>query len=148
MTDTNQTLIEDTNKCRFSQSLDAQMLLLEWKTVPGLLVEDFADGISQLAEHCQDHKPSHVVIDARKLDQDSAAVAWLRGEGSDANGDSYQTWWMRDIVPAYNTAGIISLAVATGDPNAPGELPEIPPGVDFRIGYYHDLASAVDWRPK
>ncbi len=55
---------------------------------------------------------------------------------------------MREIVPVYHEAGIASLAVATGDPNAPGELADIPPGVNFRMGYFPDLASAMRWKPE
>jgi len=144
----NQITIDDSENCCLSQSKDGQTLFLAWKSVPGLLVQDFAEGVSKLAMQCGIRQPKYAVIDAQKLDPTSPAVAWLRGEGTDANGDNYQTWWMRDIVSAYNDAGIVSLAVATGDPSAPGELQETPPGVNFKIAYFPELSAATTWRPE
>jgi len=37
------------------------------------------------------------------------------------------------------------MAVATGDAEAPGLLPQTPPGVDFKIGYFHGLDDATGW---
>jgi len=48
-------------------------------------------------------------------------------------------------VPIYHEAGIDTLAVGTGDPNAPSELENSPPGVNFKIGYFSDLEAALAW---
>jgi len=55
------------------------------------------------------------------------------------------TWWTREVMPLLNDAGIVSLAVGTGDPNAPGELPEDPPGVKFKMGYIPNFDIAMQW---
>lgn len=86
-----------------------------------------------------------MVIEAADLDQSSPAVAWLHGNNSETQTEDYMTWWTREIVPLYHDAGIVSLAVDTGDPNAPGELPKIPPEVNFRIGYFPNLEAAMQW---
>jgi len=54
---------------------------------------------------------------------------------------------MREIVQVYNDAGVVSLAVATGNPQAPGELPQVPPGDEFKIGYFNGLDDATGWKP-
>ena len=86
------------------------------------------------------------MIDATALDQSSPAVSWLRAQHVAGEKEDYQTWWMRDIVPAYHDAGVVCLAVGTGNPDAPGELAGIP-GVNFKIGYFPDINTALGWKP-
>lgn len=138
--------IEDIAQYRISQSADKKTLLFEWKPVAGLKTQEFRKGISAFARQCENRRPVYAVIDASKLDQSSPAVSWLRAQRLEEEREDYKTWWMREIVPVYHEAGILCLAVGTGDPNAPGELPSSP-GVDFRIGYFPDVDTALNWRP-
>jgi hypothetical protein len=48
-------------------------------------------------------------------------------------------------VPIYHESGIDTLAVGTGDPNAPGVIENSPPSVDFKIGYFSDIEAALAW---
>ncbi len=139
-------LIANTEQYRFAQSADAKTLLFEWKHIAGLGAQDFRDGIAAFAEQCRVHRASYAAIDAALLDPSSPAVCWLRGQDVAGETEDYQTWWIRDIVPVYHDAGVQCLAVGTGDPNAPGELPSVQ-GVDFRIGYFADIDAALGWRP-
>lgn len=123
----------------------AKALLFSWKPAPGLSARDFAAGIAEFADQCKAQHPTKAVIDARNLDQSSEAFQWLRGHVEPTDLDAYDPWWFKEIVPLYHDAGIASLAVATGDPNAPGELAEVPPGVKFKMGYFHDLDHALGW---
>lgn len=148
MTLANGHTIAQNEQYSFVANEDDTALLFDWKHVPGLSVRDFQKGIAEFAALCRARSPRHPVIDASALDQGSAAVAWLRGQDGATGDDLYVAWWMREIVPVYHEAGIASLAVATGDPNAPGELADIPPGVNFRMGYFPDLASAIRWKPE
>ena len=131
----------------FVLSEDQRVLLFIWKRVEGLSIELFKRGISEFAELCRNHRPSNAVIDAGALDQESPAVAWLRSSGVEST-EGYMDWWAREIVPLYNHAGIASLAVATGDPNAPGMLPNLPPEVRFKVGYFPDLETSLAWQPE
>ena len=139
-------LIENEQYC-FSEYEDKSLLLFEWRYVEGLSIMDFRKGITEFADQCRLVKPTYAVIDAAKLDQSSPAVAWLRSQDTNKQEEKYLTWWVRDIVPVYHDAEITSLAVGTGDPNAPGKLKETPPGVKFMIGYFPDLESALNWKP-
>lgn len=138
----NEKTLSDNDQYSVVSIEDRNTLLFSWKSVEGLSVQIFRDGIIALADECRTHKPDRVVIDASALDQSSPAVAWLRGGTNDTEED-YNVWWAREIVPIYNTAGISTLAVGTGDPNAPGELQKVPPGVNFKIGYFADLDAAM-----
>ena len=120
-------------------------MLFIWEYVEGLSIQDFRDGIATFAAQCKEVMADHVVIDAAALDQASPAVAWLRGENTDVD-EVYGEWWAKNIVPIYHEAGIATLAVGTGDPNAPGELESSPPGIDFKIGYFADLDAALSWQ--
>ncbi len=120
----------------------ADALRLDWNAVPGLSAPDFARGIVAFADACGTHRPRLAVIDARGLDPDSPAVAWLRGQARIEGLDAYDPWWSAEVVPRYHAAGIASLAVATGDPAAPGALPARE-GVRFAIGYFPDVEAAL-----
>lgn len=138
--------VANNEQYRFVQSADKGTLLFEWKHVAGLKPQDFRRGIVAFADLCKVHKPACAAIDASLLDQSSPAVAWLRAQDVAGEAEDYQSWWMREIVPAYHDAGVARLAVGTGDPNAPGELPGIP-GVTFKIGYFADIGTALAWQP-
>jgi len=120
--------------------------MFNWRYVEGLSVIDFQKGITGFAFVCKEYKPNYAVIDASELDQNSPAVAWLHGHISNSEKEDYMTWWSREIVPVYHDSGIVSLAVGTGDPNAPGELSNIPPEVKFKIGYFPNFKSALQWK--
>lgn len=143
----NATQLEDNAACHFELSEDGRILLFTWKRVEGLSVALFKRGIADFAQLCQSHRPDYAVIDAAALDQASPAVAWLRSQDSASESEDYNSWWMREIVPLYRDAGVSSLAVATGDPGAPGELSDLPPAVSFRMGYFPDLETSLEWRP-
>jgi len=124
-----------------SLSDDGTMMLFDWIQNSGLSALDFAQGITDFAGQCVAHQPARAVVDARHLDQESEAFSWLRGQIQIDGLDAYDPWWMQTIVPLYHDAGIAAMAVATGDPTAPGEVPT-PPEVNFQIGYFPDLESA------
>lgn len=138
-------VLADHAQYRIVRSLDEGSLLFDWKAAPGLSAADFAAGIAAFAKQCEAEKPKRAVIDARQLDQGSGAMRWLRGQ-SDTHPEPYAPWWLREIVPLYHAAGIASLTVATGDPNAPGAI-EVPDGVTFAVGYFTDLETAMTWAP-
>jgi hypothetical protein len=136
--------IKEHDHYTISISGDGKTMLFTWKQIPGLSAESFADGITDFATQCATHQPSRAVIDARQLDQESQAVNWLRGRTQVDGLDAYDAWWVKSIVPLYHDARIASLTVATGDPEAPGEIPT-PPGVNFRMGYFFDVDAASSW---
>jgi hypothetical protein len=119
---------------------------LDWKHVVGLNLQDFKRGVAQFADHCKTYKPNRAVIDARQLEPNGDPLGWVSGQKKIAGEEEYNTWWLREIVPIYHEAGVSSLAVATGNPNAPGELANIPKGVNFKIGYFIDLETAMQWK--
>ncbi len=127
-----------------SLSEDGIAMLLSWNRSPGLSAQAFADGIIDFATQCVAHHPSRAVIDARQLDPDSEGVAWLRGKSEVDGLAAYEPWWAETIVPLYHDAGISSLAVATGDPNAPGEV-STAPEIKFLMGYFDDVEAASTW---
>lgn len=138
------TTIDDHDQYTIARVGDA--VLLAWKETPGLSADDFASGITRFATHCEQGKPTRAVIDARRLDQTSQATSWLRNQETVDGLDPYQTWWEREIDPRYNAAGIDSMAVATGDPNAPGQIPS-PTSAHFAVAYLSDLDAARTWQP-
>ena len=77
------------------------------RSTPSQSSEAFQSGISGFAAQCKVHKPTRAVIDAAALDQDSPAVAWLRGQNADTEREGYMTWWTREILPALHDAGIV-----------------------------------------
>lgn len=137
-------VIKEHEQYSISLSGDGTTMLFNWNQIPGLTAQNFADGITEFATQCATHQPSRAVIDARRLDQESQAVKWLRGQTQVDGVDAYDPWWVQTIVPLYHDAGITSLAVATGDPDSPGEIPA-PPKVNFQIGYFADVDSASTW---
>jgi len=145
MTIQNSQLLEETDHYTYHLTADKSAVLSRWKPVAGLSIEDFQNGIAGLAAQCATHRPARAAINAAALDQNSPAYAWLRGQNPDTGREKYDDWWTRVILPVFHDAGINSLAVGTGDPNAPGELPQIPPGVKFKIGYFPDITAALEW---
>ena len=140
-------LFEENDGYGFSLSDDKSVLSFFWKHIEGLSVEMFGKGSADFAARCKNHKPARAVVDAAELDQNIPTVAWLRGQSVDTDKGDYTSWWVREIVPFFHDAGIVSPAVGTGDPNAPGagERPEMPPGVNFRVGYFSSFDSALNW---
>lgn len=140
------TTITENEAYSFTRLENEQALLFTWKHVPGLEVAVFRTGIVEFAKLCAELRPQKGIIDATKLDQESPAVAWLRGQSATAE-EAYDAWWMREIVPTYNACHLAGLAVATGDPSAPGELPNMPEAVAFKVGYFADLETSLNWQP-
>jgi hypothetical protein len=138
--------IADTPNYTLSFTEDGDAIVLKWKHVAGLSAGDFRAGIDRFAHQCRARRATRAVIDAAQLDQSSPAIGWLRGQDVQGEREDYISWWVREIVPLYNDAGIASLTVGTGDPGAPGELNELPPSVRFRVAYLPDLESALNWR--
>ena len=141
-----ETVLEDNDRYRIVLASDQSYLLLDWKQRAGLGLEDFRKGVAEFAGRCKTHRPTRALIDASQLDPSGTAVGWVSGRETPSGEEEYLTWWVREIVPVYHDAGISSLAVAIGDPNAPGALSDLPPGVSFRIGYFPDLGSAKEWQ--
>ncbi|MGH1541196.1 MAG: hypothetical protein ACRBHB_12290 [Arenicella sp.] len=139
-------VLENNDYYTFYLTEDDAVLVFDWKPIKGLSINSFQSAIAEFAAQCEQHKPTRAVIDAAALDQQSPAVAWLRGQNNEEGEPEYLSWWMSNIVPHYNNAGILSLAVGTGDPNAPGELPEAGPEVNFKMGYFQDFATAIQWQ--
>ena len=142
----NGTVLADHNQYRIVLAPDQNALLFEWKRVEGMGLQDFRSGVAEFAGLCKTRQPTRALIDARQLDPSGTALAWVSGRETPAGEEEYMTWWSREIVPVYHEAGISSLAVATGDPNAPGELPHLPSGGNFKMGYFSDLESALGWQ--
>lgn len=137
-------MLTDTTAYTFEMVPDQDALLFSWKPVAGLKAALFRTAISEFAHLCLKHRPVRGVIDAQQLDQDSSAFAWLRGSTED-EVEPYDEWWEREIFPLYIQAGLEKLAVATGDPNAPGEVPVPPNDAALRMGYFHQLKHAYAW---
>jgi len=138
------TVLDTGDQYRIVLAQDNKTLSLEWKDVKGIGIRDFSDGIMSFADLCKTHAATRAVIDARKLDPDSEAIGWVSGRVAPEGQEEYTTWWSREIVPMYHSAGIAGLAVVTGDPAAPGEV-DSPPDVAFRMGYFSDLDGVLDW---
>lgn len=135
--------IKENKQYTISQS--GSNLVFTWKQVTDLSIEDMAKGIIEFAGQCKNHQPDHALIDARLLNPKSPAIGWVSGQQRFDDQEAYMAWWTREIAPIYNDAGISRLAVATGNPNAPGELSENPPGVEFKMGYFNGLDDATNW---
>ena len=136
--------LEENEDYKIVLSGDETAILLAWSATPGLSGARFAEGITAVAAASVEHSPTKVVIDARNLDSFSEAVGWLRGQRAVSGFKSYMEWWTETIVPLYDKSGMDSLSVATGDPEAPGEIPA-PEGSNFRIAYVEDLLTASTW---
>ena len=141
----NEKIIQQSDQYRFTLDEKIQTLFFYWEYVEGLSIETFQQAIKEFAVLCEEHRPTKAVIDAEKLDQQSPAVDWLRSQDSEAYQESYMEWWMREIAPIYCEAKISSLAVGTGAPNAPGEVFNLPPEISFKVGYFPNLQSAIQW---
>jgi len=140
----NGTVLDNGDQYRIVLASDEKTVLFDWKNVEGIGVQEFGKGIAAFAGQCRTHRPTRAVIDARKLDRNSDALSWVSGQATPPGEEKYETWWAREIVPVYHEAGIAGLAVATGDPDAPGEV-DTPPGVKFKMGYFAGLEDALDW---
>ncbi len=136
-----QKTIEDNGQYTISQS--GSDLVFTWKYVAGLSIKDMASGIKSFATHCKSLKPHRAVIDARQLDPKSPGLGWVSGQQKFEEQEEYKPWWLREIIPLYNEAGISSLAVATGNPQAPGETET--PGAKFKMGYLNSLDDAMNF---
>ena len=139
-------LTEDNNHYRITLDKENEALVFSWKHVAALSIQDMQNGIAEFAGQCSTRRPARAVIDARKLDPDSPARAWVSSQKTFPGQEEYGPWWVREIVPVYRDAAIASLAVATGDPKAPGEITSLPPGVTFRMGFFPDLDAAMRWQ--
>jgi hypothetical protein len=138
-------LVDDHKHYSCVLSSNGEVLLLAWKKHEQLNVQDFRDVVADFAGQCKTHKPARAVIDARGVDPDTAALGWVSGRKKVAGEEEYMAWWAREVIPVYNDSGISSLAVATGNPNAPGETPA-PPVAKFKTGYFNDVESALSWK--
>ena len=128
----------------FEKTENNDTLLFSWKPNVTVDVAQFRMAISEFAQLCLKHRPQRGVIDAQQLDQTGTGFAWLRGS-KEGQPDSYDEWWAREILPVYVQAGLAKLAVATGDPNAPGEVPIPDTSGAFRMGYFFGLDDAHAW---
>lgn len=137
-------ILHDNDAYVFEELEQDRVLLFTWKHVPGLGIELFKDAILEFAALCRKHEPAKGVIDACQLDQSSPAVAWLRGQASE-EAQPYDDWWAREVLPIYISASLGQLAVATGDPGAPGEVPKPQRDAALRMGYFPDLDAARAW---
>jgi len=140
----NGTMLDNGDQYRIVLASDEKTLLFDWKNVEGIGVQDFSKGIATFAGHCRTHRPTLAVIDARKVDPDSDALGWVSGRATPPGEETYETWWAREILPVYQESGIAGLAVATGDPNAPGEV-DGPSEANFKTGYFNSVEDALDW---
>lgn len=135
-----QTVLDETDQYRIVK-IDggALTMLLDWKRIEGQLsVEDDRRTVQRFAELCSAHKPHRAVIDVHRLEDQE--------EATDHDHEDFGPWWTREIVPAYHEAGVAGLAIVIGDPTAPGETDDLPPGVQFKRGYFSDLQAALSWQ--
>ena len=114
-----ETALEDRERYRITRSGDD--LVLEWKQKSGLALDEFRAGVAEFAALCIRHRSDRALIDAGRLHPDGTTVGWVSGRRTPRGEEEYLTWWLREIVPRYYEAGISSLAVAIGDPDASGE---------------------------
>ena len=137
-------IIANETAYRFEMLDDRNTLLFSWKPLRGVDPALFRKAISEFAQLCKEHRPARGVIDAQALDQSSSAFAWLRG-AEEGQSETYDDWWARDILPVYVQAELKKLAVATGNPDAPGEIPVPDNAGVFRMGYFYSLEDALSW---
>lgn len=145
MTRSQETVIADKQNFRLILVENEDTIEFLWKRNDQLSATEFQQGILSFAQQCQHYAPNHALIDATLLDPQSQAIMWLRDQIEDQTIENYDQWWNREIVPLYHKAKITHLAIGTGDPNAPGELPAMAPDIRFRMGYFPDLSSARSW---
>jgi hypothetical protein len=86
------------------------------------------------------------MFDARNLDKNSPAFGWVSGQQKSESQEEYMSWRTREVAPGYNSAKIATIAVATGNPNSPGEI-KLPQEVGFKMGYFNSLEDARNWKP-
>ncbi len=121
-------------------------IILCWKAHDELDIANFKKGIIDFATICKNYRPLRALIDARQLDTKGNPFGWVTGLKAIADLEPYNPWWAREIAPIFNIAQIEGLGVATGDPAAPGQLPSVPEGVNFKIGYFPDMDKVMAWR--
>jgi len=140
----NQIMLDNDGHYTVELSADGSTAVFTWKAIEGLTCDDGRRGIEAFAHRCKDRRPTLAVIDARKLDPEGEVLGWVSGQATPPGEEEYATWWSREIAPVYHDAGVAGLAVATGNPEAPGEIPT-PPDVHFKIGYFYELDDALAW---
>ena len=138
-------ILHDNEYCRFVLVDDEKALLLDWKHVTNLTLADFKNCVAEFASYCKKYRPGRAVIDARALDPDGDVLGWVSGQKKIDGEEEYKSWWIRELIPLYNEAGISSLSVATGNPNAPGKVAYPPETFHFKVGYLNDLDAAMLW---
>jgi len=130
---------------KLNESISALKLL--WKKNDKLDINTFKKGIVEFANSNKVHKPQKAIIDAHNLDPQGDPFGWVSGQKEIEGVEEYNSWWGREIAPILNESQILGLAVATGDPNAPGEIPA-PEGVNFKIAYFTDFNQLLAWKLK
>ncbi|MBI3524716.1 MAG: hypothetical protein HY066_09335 [Betaproteobacteria bacterium] len=139
--------IKESDQYTVVKSGDGSELCFTWSHTEGLGLGDFKKGIIEFVNQCKTHRPIHAVFDARRLDKDSPAFGWVSGQQKFEGEEEYMSWWTREVAPGYNSSKIATLGIATGNPEAPGEIPKPPPGVDFKLGYFNSLEDVRNWSP-
>lgn len=122
-------------------------LKLAWKENSQLDITEFKKGIIAFAESNSTHKPQRAFIDASQLNPNGNPVGWVSGQKEIEGVEEYNSWWGREIAPILNESQILGLAVATGNPNAPGEIPS-PEVANFKIAYFTDFDQLLAWELK
>lgn len=130
---------------KLNENLSA--LKLAWKQNNKLDIMKFKEGIKVFAESNKTHKPKRAVIDARQLDPNGDPFGWVSGQTEIQGIESYYPWWEREVAPILNESQISGLGVATGDPNAPGEIPS-PEVANFKIAYFTNFDQVLAWEIK
>ncbi|MBC8323662.1 MAG: hypothetical protein H8E70_08855 [Candidatus Marinimicrobia bacterium] len=125
-------IIEENNFYSFVYSEKDTTLIFNWKNIIEISNNDFKNYVTKYANYCLEYKPKIAAIDVREFKADL-----------DFN---VQEWWMEEIVPIYNKAGIEIFGYVTGDPKAPGVSDQTPPGVLFKMGFFKDLDSLQNWK--
>lgn len=122
----------------------ASALKLAWKKNSQLDIMEFKEGITAFAESNNTYKLERAIIDARHLDPNGDPFGWVSGQKKIEGVEEYNSWWSREIAPILNESQILGLGVATGDPNAPGEIPT-PEVASFKIAYFTDFDQVLGW---
>jgi hypothetical protein len=129
MADTSASLLEEAPRYRM-ELLGDSTLLFRWNDVHDLDVEEYMDVVRRIAARCEEHGARSIVIDTSRRNVD------VRFD---------EAWWRREILPAYQRAGVERFAHVTGEPDAPGEWADLPDGVTFRMASFAALDDALRW---
>ena len=125
-------LVEDNRFYSISLIMDGKALLFSWKTAPDATNDDYMNAIRKIAKYSQETKPYLILIDKRKLE-------------SKVRFDHH--WWHSEILPQYHKAGFAGFAHITGNPSANGTFAGAPEGLEFKMGEFKDIKSALAWKP-